>query len=62
MTEHCRLSVSPGQFTAEVDSELEPLLDRAALLPGAARLVTHLAANRVPLAIASRYRRHTFLV
>jgi len=53
------LPLSPEQLLAERDALLADLFPSAGLMPGAARLVSHLRACRVPAAVAtSSHARH----
>merc|ERR1711976_153338 len=53
----CDLPLSPAQFTALVDAEIRPMLAQSSLKPGVARLITHLADHKVPVAIATSSRK-----
>jgi len=59
ITEECNLPLTPDEFVAELDSELQPILPTARLKPGVERLILHLAGHNVPVAIATSSRKRT---
>ncbi|XP_054158669.1 pseudouridine-5'-phosphatase-like [Oppia nitens] len=54
------LPITPDQYIEELNKEYYNVFDQVPFLPGAERLVRHLHLNRVPIAIATSSKRHTF--
>ncbi|GFR45450.1 hypothetical protein Agub_g6846 [Astrephomene gubernaculifera] len=54
--------ITPEQFLAERDALLESVFPSSPLMPGAERLVRHLAACGVPMALATGSHRASFLL
>ncbi|OQR75099.1 pseudouridine-5'-monophosphatase-like [Tropilaelaps mercedesae] len=51
--EHCKLSITAADFIERIESRCAKVLPECRLMPGAERLVRHLKAHGVPIAVAT---------